>query len=425
MHRPWVRLSSVIIMLAVILTSGYRLLNSERQRNVERDAAAAYDSHAWSMSVGLADLRAAQQAYVANGQDPEAWYARVEAQLDSLKTNLAGLRAMSLSSEAVDALGAVDGLVERLLRVDESARDHTSIGQVLMASDLVFNDGQELARQAAEQIEQARLTESQARVQRLGERRSADVFTAAVATIVSVIVGFILLPLPRPGPEQTAPAPASQEADQPGVPAPEPETVSPRNPGEVAVPVPALADLALQPDSTLVLRETTPPHAAIPDLKITAQLCTDLGRVSAGDQLEDVLSRAGDLLNASGLIVWVRDSSGSALRPATWHGYTPQNLSRLGRVACDGDDATALAYRTARLQVVTGQKDGPGAVVVPLMSSAEDPGRCVGVLSAEVRHGWEASDAVQATAAILAAQLATFVTADPLQAAQDQAQAHG
>lgn len=425
MHRPWVRLSFVIIMLAVILTSGYRLLNSERQRNVERDAAAAYDSHAWSMTVGLADLRAAQQAYVASGQDPAMWYARVEAQLARLKSDLAGLRAMSQSSEAVDALGGVDGLIERLQRVDGSARDHTSIGQVLMASDLVFTDGQELTRQAAEQIEQARITESQSRGQRLGERRSADVVTAAGATVVSVIVGFILLPLPRRGPEQTAAAAAVQVTDHADTSAAEPEAVDPPNPVTAEVPVPVLAGLALQSDSPLGLREATPPPAAIPDLKMTAQLCTDLGRVSAGDQLEDVLSRASDLLNASGLIVWVRDSSGTALRPAAGHGYTPQNLSRLGRVACDGDDATALAYRTAQLQVVSGEKDGPGAVAVPLMSSAQDAGRCVGVLSAEVRHGWEASDAVQATAAILAAQLATFVTADPLHAAPDRAQAHG
>ena len=121
-------------------------------------------------------------------------------------------------------------------------------------------------------------------------------------------------------------------------------------------------------------------------------------------------------------------AAGNALRPATGHGYAPQTLARLGRVACDGESATATAYRTARLQVVSGGEHGPGAVAVPLVASAVKAHRCIGVLSAEVRQGWEASDGVQATAMILAAQLATVVTADPTIAehdVRDPAQAHG
>ena len=38
--------------------------------------------------------------------------------------------------------------------------------------------------------------------------------------------------------------------------------------------------------------------------------------------------------------------------------------------------------------------------------------RCIGVLSAELRGGWEASAAVQATASIVAAQLAPLLPAD-------------
>ena len=39
--------------------------------------------------------------------------------------------------------------------------------------------------------------------------------------------------------------------------------------------------------------------------------------------------------------------------------------------------------------------------------------RCVGVLSAELRGGWESSGAVQATASIVAAQLAPLLPAGP------------
>ena len=449
MNRLWVRLSFVIIILAVVLTSGNRLLHSERQRSIQHDAARTYDALAWTLTVVLADLRSAQQAYVAGGQDPDESYVRVATQLGRLKGGLADLRAMSQSGEAAEAVAAADILVGRLERVDESARNHTTIGQILMASDLVFTDGQGLTRQAAVELGRARTVESEARRRQLGALRTDDVRTVAIAAIV--LVGVTLVLLPRPAKPSEVPEPTTAEhpvdAIEETVPA-DVALVSAEweiNRGDPvdAAPVPALAALELNRESTFLLEESvapadevdlakdpgeSSPTTVVPDLTATAQLCTDLGRVSASNELDDLLSRAGDLLNASGLIVWVRDSSGQALRPATGHGYAPQTLARLGRVACDGENATATAYRTARLQVVSGGKSGPGAVAVPLFSSAADTGRCVGVLSAEVRHGWEASDGVQATAMILAAQLATVVTADPTAAeheTRDPAQAHG
>jgi len=413
MNRLWVRLGFVIIMLAVVFTSGYRLLHSEQQRNIEYDAARTYAALTWTLTVALVDLRSAQQAYVAGGQDPHEWFAQAASQLGRLKDGLANLRAISKSSEAVEAVAAADALVERLGRVGESARNHTTIGQVLMASDLVFTDGKEFTRQAAEQLERARAAEAEARLRRHGEIRTDDVMTAAVAAIFIIGVTFVLLP--RGGTPSAAvehPADPSEPLVPADVTLVSAEWEVNRAGGVDARPVPAVAALGGdgEPPSNVGVSN---PASDVPDLTATAQLCTDLGRVSGSDDLDDLLGRAGDLLNASGLIVWVRDSSGRALRPATCHGYTPQILVRLGRLACDGESATATAYRTARLQVVSAGERGRGAVAVPLVSSSADTGRCVGVLSAEMRHGWEANDGVQATATILAAQLATVVTADP------------
>ena len=351
MNRPCVRLSSVIIMLAVVLTSGYRLLHSERQRKVERDAARTYNYRAWTLTVGLADLRAAQQAYVANGQDPNEWYARVTSQLDSLKTGLADLRAMSQGSETVEALEAADGLVERLRQVDESARDHTTIGQVLMASDLVFTDGQELTRQTEEQLDLARSIESQARIQLLNERRAAEITTVAAAAIVAIAVTFVLLPTPGRRFEPPVLASTNYSPDDPGASAivevpivtagRNRARLDPVNPASVA----ALVDLELHQDPPLPRRESTtsadqadtatprtdrPPQPAFPTSRSRRGCAPTSDRCLESDQLEDVLGRACDLLNASGLIVWVRDGSGSALRPATGHGYTPADLVTAG-----------------------------------------------------------------------------------------------
>ena len=345
---------------------------------------------------------------------------------------------MSQSSEVAEIITAADVLVERLKRVGESARSHTTIGQVLMASDLVFTDGQELTRQVSQHLARARSVEAELRFKRLSELRTDDVMTVLSAATVAIVIAFVLLPLPRTPLEvseltttehQVDTTVASVSTDAALVSAD--WEIGSRDPPES---VPALDAVELDLESTRSREKPVAPAdwtvgtdlakdserslatTVVPDLAATAQLCTDFGKVSTSDELDNLLSRAGDLLNASGLVVWVRDSSGLALRPAIGHGYTPQTLARLARLACDGESATATAYRTARLQIVPGGEHGQGAVAVPLVSSTANTSRCVGVLSAEVRHGWEASDGVQATAMILAAQLSTVVMADPTQA---------
>ena len=160
----------------------------------------------------------------------------------------------------------------------------------------------------------------------------------------------------------------------------------------------------------------------VPDLRVAANLCTDLAKVTHTSELPALLARAATLLNATGVIVWVLDSSGHALRPAIGHGYTTRALARMGSLPEDGDNATAAAYRTARLQVVEGDETTSGALAVPLLTADS----CVGVLAAELREGWESSEAVQATVAITAAQLATLLSADaPAETAAPPAEAHG
>jgi len=61
------------------------------------------------------------------------------------------------------------------------------------------------------------------------------------------------------------------------------------------------------------------------------------------------------------------------------------------------------------MQIVDRRGSGNGALAIPLRSV----GCCIGVLSAELCDGWESSEAVQANAAIIAAQLATLLPADP------------
>jgi hypothetical protein len=143
-------------------------------------------------------------------------------------------------------------------------------------------------------------------------------------------------------------------------------------------------------------------------LKTAAELATDLGRVRNPEELERLLGRTADLLDAAGLVVWVgaADAAGESLRPVLAHGYTPQILARMAAVPYTADNAAAAAYRTGTLQVVQSRAGtatvAPGAIVAPILGTDG----CIGALSAEIKNGGEGSEAVQAVAAIVAAQLA-------------------
>ena len=183
-------------------------------------------------------------------------------------------------------------------------------------------------------------------------------------------------------------------------------------------------------------RESSSQLRDVPDISCVASLCTKLSRISAAKQLHDTLTEACELLNASGLVLWVNHRDNKHLHPALGSGYPQAKLSQLGNLSYDGDNATAAAYRDATLQVVPGDEDVAGAVAAPLLATADDNEPCVGVLAIELRQGWEGDETVQAFILILAAQLATLVSPDAngiataefvqtLPAVQDQSRTHG
>ena len=404
MSRQLVRVSFVIITLAVVAASVYRIFLSEQQIAADRQAERAFSVTAWRVGLALGELRAAQQAYVAAGQDRAYWVEKVSLHQLRITTDLGYLSGLSTTPGATDALAEAEASVERLKQIDELAREHSASGRDLLASDLIFTDGLELAAGAARHLEVARIGERDAYQLVRQSHRHSQLSMLGAALGTSLLVTILLAPagwrqLARPDgalPESNA---------QPTV-----------SDGEILGSELDTPDLGLnRPTGFLALGEASSiPKTPVPDLGRTADLCTDLGRLIATDELPDVLDRAADLLHATGIIIWVRDESGEALRPAAGHGYSPDALTRIGAIRCGGDNATVEAYRTARLQVVRGSAETLGAIAAPLLS----PDGCIGVMSAEVREAYETSEAIQATTAILAAQLSTLVTADPPAEAQ-------
>ena len=398
MRRRWVRIAVVGVTLATLGFTGHHIRLSQLALDEEQNVERVFTDLSWALTLTLADLRAAQQAYVAAGQDRLYWTARVSRYLDTLGDSFENLRRLATNPTSIEALDLADRTVADLQRMDGRAREHTDLEQPLLASDLIFTDGLELVARAAASVELARATERTTRNEAIRSARSSQTTMVATAAGASVLAVLLLVPMTRDA--GAGPFASVDEEESEAV---STDAVDDRL--MITDPDPDAADSSPAAASTATATSTDP----VPDLQVAAELCTDLCTLTDTSELPELLGRAAALMNASGLIIWVRDSSGRGLRPALGHGYSGRTLARLGPIPEESKNATAAAYRCSRIQVVDHDDTTNGALAAPLMSA----GSCVGVLSAELREGWETSAAVQATAAIVAAQLATLLSADP------------
>ena len=156
--------------------------------------------------------------------------------------------------------------------------------------------------------------------------------------------------------------------------------------------------------STCSRRQTA---AVSPVLKTAAQLCTDFARVQDVNDVQRLLARASDAMDAAGLVVWLGDGEGADLQPVLTQGYSAETRARLPNVPRAADNAAAAAYRSGHVQIVRSKPGGSGGAIVAPILGAQG---CFGALSAEIRSGGEASESVQALAVIVAAQLAGVLT---------------
>jgi hypothetical protein len=428
MARRWVRLVIVLITLTTLGFTANRIRLTERALNDEHNVERVFTDLSWALTLTLADLRAAEQAYVAAGQDRVYWTTKVNSHLDTVSESLENLRRLATAPASLEALSEAEGAIADLQGMDQRAREHASLEQPLLASDLIFTNRLELASRAAANIELARATERTTRNETARAARSAQTTMLAVAAGVSVVMLLLLAPLPREKSTTFASLDESSDATaEPSAPSADDAagltrldlTASKRSRSARAAAAAPAATSGRQTARSTATQTTAGKDAEPkPDLRTAADLCTDLSAMAASEELPALLARAADLMNANGLIVWVLDAT-DALRPAIGHGYPPKALARIGAIPSDSSNATAAAYRDARMQVVVGSDGASGALATPLRSA----NRCVGVLSAELRDGWESSDAVQASAAIVAAQLATMLHTEPPAASETPAEA--
>ena len=418
MKNRFVRIALVVLALAAQAAAGFFVSRAENGQAAARAALASLARDVGRAQAALGDLRGAQTGLVANGQDPSYWVPKVAALTKDSAAALETIDRGQLAAEAAQDLAAAEGALAEFARIFDRVRDLLATDQPLTASSLAFGDAAGRLSTAGGALASVVPSQSLAVDRDAARTRPLEGLALAGASVLT-LAGLLLL-LPR-----TSPVTASAE---PGSPA-----------AGLAMPlaVPTAADLGalgrsgfdldIRSAAALPPTELPPEQAheseqaivddlqretelrlnteAQVDLAAAARLCGDLARVKDGSQLPALLARAAELVDASGIVLWLAGPEGTVLRPAASVGYSDQTLSRMKTLSGRSDNAVSVAFREGRMEVVGGSKDRNGAVVVPVVTA----GRCAGAMAVEIRHGAESSPSVQAVVTIIAAQLASLV----------------
>lgn len=376
----------LLLVLTVLIAAGTLYQDYRFDATLARDraASAAIDREFAAIDLTLANLRAAQAGYVATGQGPQFWMARETDLAADLEDSISRLSSGTPVADARPHYDAAMNALGDLNNADGRAREDVNKDQKFDAADLIFVDGLQAAQKLSAETAAAHTAEQRAADARLAQTTQFRFALNAGALAYAIIVAFFF----------------SRRASSHAVDA---EIASP------TVPSPKLGDLSLRPPAVTT---SVPPVTVSPsnearrdvNLADAAELCVDLARVMDERDVPALLERAARVLDAKGVVLWLADTTGSILKPSMAHGYPAHVLDRMGTLTTDGDNATALAFRSIRPQVINGANGKPGAIAVPLVTSSG----CVGVLAAEMGKARPATDTL-AVSRMIAAQFAALV----------------
>ena len=379
-----------LVLFGVLVTAGvgFRAWQDEQALSEGLRSEATLERSAEDAAAALSNLRASLHAYVAPGQGLSFWATRATAQLDSLREHLLALDT-ALAASGASLAEALDG-VDQLSAAEKRARLYADRGDSLLASDVIFTEIRDLMALATDQIAAARQSLHRGRDRRLAGLRQEQAALALGAVALWLIIALVLVPVApavvKDPSEWRQNLAVALKKPEPVTPAQLVEPVEPAAPVEPGVPVRALASVG--------------------------EICADLSTLSDVGALSGALERAADVLGASGVIVWVASNDGGTLSPVATHGFDARLVARIGKVARESSNLTAMAFRENAARVSPPTVSTPAAVAVAMCG----PSGPVGVLSAELRPGRPADDTCVALATIFAAQLATlaFPVAAPI-----------
>jgi len=377
MQKPTIRYVVAAVLVAAAALGGFFIFDAHRRAADIEATARKVASHVEQMIAAASDVAAAQRAYVAQGQPQQPWFERSAMLLQQFGQLQLEIRPLLKSRDALAALDQVNEQLKTIVAVDGRSREYLEQGDGLLAADLIFSEGNDAVAAAVKTLRASDGLEQQgATTLRSDLERQQWGALAGIAVIW--VAGLVLL----------TPSTKSSQDDR------------------------SFANLGLldrTPTEDSETRPADPPADSPrqPDLRLVADVCGALARTADADALRDALARAAGVLDARGIVVWI--GAGEQLFPALAHGYDERIVARLGPIPRNAANATAAAWRSAQMRTVPADAASLGAVAVPLSGV----NGCVGVFAAELREGREQDAAIQAVAAVIAAQLATIVPAWP------------
>ena len=369
------RLVVAVVLIAAGVAGGFFVLTAQRRMAALDAAGADISSRIQRMIMTAGDIASAQQAYVAPGQPEQPWLEQAAMLLQQYGEETAALRPLLQSTDAAAALDQADKNFRSNVVVDGQARQYLQEEQSLLAADLIFGEGHDTIAALVTTLGGLRASEQATATARIALVERQQWVTITLVAGLWLVGLMALVPLPRSAIRDSGIAGLGFSSHEFRIPNPEP------------------ADAAAS-------------RASI-DLAAAADVCGALARTADAASLRDVLVRAAAVLDARGIIVWL--GAGEELFPALSYGYDERVIERLGPIPRGASNATAEAWRTARLRTVAADATSPGAIAAPVSGI----GGCIGVFAAEVRHGREDDPGTQAVAAMIAAQLASIVSAWP------------
>jgi hypothetical protein len=312
----------------------------------------------------VARLDAAMQSFQDAPAVDVSWFATASALVNELHTRAAELDA-ALPGIAMAPRARLAETLQRTRETLDGARANFDAGRALMAYDVVETDGKPAAAALWAELSAIRgaTAAELSGVQRMWWQRAA---AAIGAWALAWLVGLIWLAR-----RQAPAAVAESRLEEPPAP---PEVVE----------APAL------------------PASPSPTVQAVADLCERIGQARDVSELQSALAQTAAVVQASGLVLWVRDEE--ALIVGAAHGYPDSVAQRLGRVMLADENLITRAWHTSQCQTSPATAGRRASFAAPLLG-ATGP---VGVLAAELVAGAE-PDSVVGPARLIAAQFATML----------------
>jgi hypothetical protein len=369
----WIRYVLAVLAILAASAAAYRVLQDEQQLAASVTSTRHALFTAETALTTIDDLKSTLPAYVAPGQGLPFWSTRASELVDRLRASLLELDTAVVA--AGGSMGESLDAVDRIAAAEQRARDHMRNEQALLAGDVIFNDARELLDGLKLTIAKGRdaITSSASRQQ--GALREEQARLAAGALGILALVLLMLVPIGRQS------AAGVSEA-------------------EVRAAAPVVETRSIAP---------APPRAVPSNVGELASLCADIAVVVESNQLEPILNRTRELLNARGAIVWLCSPDRMELHSAAASGYDARVVARLGPIHRETGNLTANAFRDNAPRTSAAAGTTAAALAVPLPS----PDGPAGVLSVELTAGTDVDDGKLATARVVAAQLGALLGSIP------------